>query len=183
MPRKGILLLLSLLAISCLLAGAVGTYFYYSIPNDVKAEKLLRQARTDLSEGNKTKAQASLRSIVRQYPRTDAAAFASFGLFEILAEENGRLSRELTAQKTQHQRQLRDLETRMKARPAPTAPPTVVKVPAAAKKAPVARARRVRPAPRRRTAPRKKAPVRRRRAENDIPLQFRITDSVTSSLS
>ncbi len=183
MPRKGILLLLSLLAISCLLAGAVGTYFYYSIPNDVKAEKLLRQARSEMREGNKGQAQASLRSIVRQYPRTDAAAFASFGLFEMLAEENGRLSRELTALKSQQQRQLRDLEARLKSRPAPTPVPPVFKAPEAVKKAPAARARRVRPAPRRRTTPRKKAPVQRRRAENDIPLQFRLTNSVHGSLS
>jgi len=75
--------LLTLTAIISSLVGAVAVYLVISIPNDLKSDTLLKQARHELERGNRDKARQSLSRIVQQYPRTDAAAAATVALLTI----------------------------------------------------------------------------------------------------
>src|ERR1043165_812628 len=77
MRIRNILILTALM--SSLLA-AVVVYLVLTVPNDVQASALLRQARKEMSSGNNDQARQSLAKIVQQYPRTDAAAAATVAL-------------------------------------------------------------------------------------------------------
>jgi hypothetical protein len=159
-------LVYTLAAVVLIIVGGVVVYFALSIPRDIRAEGLLAEARESLEKKDREAAREKLTMIVRDYPRTDAAAAATFALFRIdsaekhdldalrrkvteLEKSQASLSRELAASKT------RVAELEKKAAAPPPAPPQAAPKPAV-KKPPAKK-----PAPRRRTPP----PRRRRRAE------------------
>jgi hypothetical protein len=82
-------------AIVSSLLGAVIVYLVLTVPNDLQAGALLRQARKDVAAGKNAEARAALSKIVQQYPRTDAAAAATVALVKIAEEEQAKLQREL----------------------------------------------------------------------------------------
>lgn len=92
MARRVFLLLL---AVVLLALGAAGAWFALSIPNDVQAEKLLREAREDLKNARREEARKSLSTLVQQYPRTNAAAAAHAALFEMIENDRRKLAADL----------------------------------------------------------------------------------------
>ena len=82
-------------AIVSSILGAVVVYLVLTVPNDLKADSLLKDARKDLAAGNTDRARDSLSSVVQQYPRTDAAAAATVALVKIADQENEKLRVEL----------------------------------------------------------------------------------------
>ncbi len=135
-------------AIASSLLGAVVAYLVLTVPNDLNADAMLKQARRDISAGENAKGQESLTKIVQQYPRTDAAAAATVALVKIAQEERRKLERDLDTVRQEATAQKKQIEalggqvTQLANAPAKT---VVVQVPE--KKVPV----------------KKKAPVKRRR--------------------
>jgi DNA gyrase/topoisomerase IV subunit A len=129
--------------------GAVAAYLVLSVPNDLKADSMLENARKDITAGRNDKATDSLSQIVQQYPRTDAAAAATVALARIAEQEQQRLEAELKrlrAESERHNRLLADLQKSVQT--IRSTPPPV------AKPAP-------KPTPKR--TPAKRTPTRRRR--------------------
>jgi predicted negative regulator of RcsB-dependent stress response len=93
--RRSILLVIT--AILSSLLGAVVVYLVLTVPNDVQASALLRQARKEIAAGENDKARQSLGKIVQQYPRTDAAAAATVALVTIAEQERQQLQKTLVA--------------------------------------------------------------------------------------
>jgi len=62
---------------------AVVVYLVLTVPNDLQASTLLKQAHKEIAAGENDKARQSLAKIVQQYPRTDAAAAATVALATI----------------------------------------------------------------------------------------------------
>ncbi len=141
--------LLLLTAILSSLFGAVVMYFVLSVPNDLRADAMLKEARKQITAGDNDKARESLAKIVQQYPRTDAAAAATVALVSLGHQERKDLERAvimLTRRNEQQTKLISDLQksvTELR-----NAPPKIVTVTAP-------------PPPK--PAPKKKAPVRRRR--------------------
>jgi thioredoxin-like negative regulator of GroEL len=94
--------LLTLTAIISSLIGAVVVYMVISIPNDLKSDTLLKEARHQLEKGNRDKARQSLSRIVQQYPRTDAAAAATIALLTISDQDVRELRSQFTKVKAEH---------------------------------------------------------------------------------
>ena len=94
--------LLTLTAVISSLIGAVMVYLLFSIPNDLKSDTLLKEARHELEKGERDKARQSLSRIVQQYPRTDAAAAATIALLTISDQDVRELRSELTRVKADH---------------------------------------------------------------------------------
>jgi len=92
MLRRAVFILAALL---CLITGGAVVYLFMSIPNDLRAESLLAEARTDLQTKDRDSAQQKLTTIVRDYPRTDAAAAASFALFRLANDDNRELRKRM----------------------------------------------------------------------------------------
>ena len=76
--------------------GALVVYLVLSVPNDLRADALLKQARQDITDGNADKARQSLLEIVQQYPRTDAAAAATAAVLSLDKKERDDLARAMT---------------------------------------------------------------------------------------
>ena len=167
-------------AIIFLVAGITATYFALSIPNDIRAEALLRTARNDLRAGRRDAARLSLEEIVRKYHRTDAAAAATTSLIALVAADQRAqlktMKLELDAMRKRLDASLRKVEVLATAAqsppPAPAVAPAVAAAAAAAAvpppAAPTVRAPAKAPAkvpPRKKTPARK--PARRRRATLD----------------
>lgn len=116
MLRKVLFTLAILIAIA---AGASAAYFALTVPNDVRSEQLLREARRALNEGNRDAARDKLEAIVKQYPRTDAAAAATFALFEMSDHDRREIARldkqlkSLTKARTADQARIAALEARL----------------------------------------------------------------------
>lgn len=129
--------------------GAIVVYLVLTVPNDIQANALLKQARGDLAAGKNDKAREALSNIVQQYPRTDAAAAATVALVKLGDEERRRVQSDLEALQRDRDRQsalIAQLQSSVEE--VKNAPPKTVIVqapPAVHKKAPV------RHAPRRRT--------------------------------
>jgi septal ring factor EnvC (AmiA/AmiB activator) len=85
--------------------GAIVVYLVLTVPNDVQAGALLKQARQDLAARHTDRAKESLSKIVQQYPRTDAAAAATVALVKIGDEELDRLQRQIDALRRDHDKQ------------------------------------------------------------------------------
>lgn len=141
--------------------GALVVYLILSVPNDLRADSLLKQARTDMTAGNNEKARASLKQIVQQYPRTDAAAAATVALVSLAEKERDDLARGLGQLRTQNEQQARLLaDLQRSVLEIRNAPPKVVTVqapppkPAAKKATPKKKTTKKKP---------KKKPTRRRR--------------------
>ena len=113
--------------------GAIVVYFVLSVPNDLRADSILKEARQDLEAKKNDEARKKLVSIVQQYPRTDAAAAATVALVTLADTERQQLQRELTlvrAQNAQQTKLITDLQTSVTA--IANKPPQVVTVQAPA---------------------------------------------------
>jgi len=75
--------------------GAVAVYFVLTIPNDVQADAMLKEARESIATGENAEGRETLIKIVQQYPRTNAAAAATAALVTIADEERQKLGREI----------------------------------------------------------------------------------------
>lgn len=133
--------------------GALVAYLILSVPNDLRADSLLRDARKDIEAQKHDDARKKLLSVVQQYPRTDAAAAATAALVMLSDSERQKLERDVSVLQKQHAQQeklITDLQkgvTEVKNKP-----PQIVTVQAPAPK----------PAPAKKTTTKKK-PSRRRR--------------------
>jgi hypothetical protein len=143
--------LLIMTAIVSSILGATAAYLALSVPNDLRADAMLKQSRQHLADGDEEKARASLSKIIQQYPRTDAAAAATVALVTLGQKDRQDLQRAVMALRKQNEQvaqslaQLQTSVTEVK-----NAPPKVVTVevpapkpaPAPAKKRPTTRRRR-----------------------------------------
>jgi hypothetical protein len=148
MRVRGVLILTGI--VSSIL-GALVVYLVLSVPNDLRADALLKQARQDISDNNTDKARQGLLKIVQQYPRTDAAAAATAAVLALDKKERDDLARAIGVVTTQNKQQTkvigelqRSVEQLKKPPPAP-----VVVQPPAPKRAPA------------KVTPKKKAPAKR----------------------
>lgn len=143
----------SLLIITAILSSvlaAVVVYFVLTVPNDVQAGLLLKEAHEQMATGQNDQARKSLAKIVQQYPRTDAAGAATVALATLGDSERQQLQRtiaNLRQSSDSQQKQIAALTEQVQkiaATPPPAPPaPAVKPAPAPAKKkAPVHRARR-----------------------------------------
>jgi hypothetical protein len=149
---RGVLILTGI--VSALL-GALVVYLVLSVPNDLRADALLKQARQDITDGNNPKARQSLLKIVQQYPRTDAAAAATAALLSLEKKERDDLARAVSRIASQNVQQTKIIvEVQKTVAELKNAPPKIVTVQAPPPK----------PAPAKKKAPpKKKTPPRRRR--------------------
>lgn len=147
-------LAIALIALVSLIVGGVIVYFAMTIPNDVKAEALMRDARGHLNKKNHKAARESYEKVIRDYPRTDAASQSLAAVLRMDADARAEaaakvtaLERALAEQKTKTaslEKRLSEVANRPVAvAPAPTPPPakpTVRRAPAK-KKAPTKKKR------------------------------------------
>ena len=145
--------LLILTAIASSLIGGLVVYLVFTVPNDVSADALLKQARQHIAKGDNVKGRDKLTKVVQQYPRTNAAAAAMAALATLDYEERQKLDRrleQLQKQSTDQKAQIDALTQQVTT--IANAPPPKPVVEAPAKKAPAKKA----PA-------KKRTPTRRRR--------------------
>lgn len=135
--------------------GALVVYLVLSVPNDLRADSLLKEARTDITAGRNDEARTALLKIVQQYPRTDAAAAATAALVSLGQKERDDLARAVgivRAQNTEQLRMITELRTTVDAmKNAPPPKPAVVETPA--------------PKPAAKAAPKKAAPKKKTTAK------------------
>jgi putative exporter of polyketide antibiotics len=132
--------------------GAVAVYLALTVPNDLKADAMLKQARTSLAAKQNDRARTTLLKIVQQYPRTDAAAAATVALVTLSNEERHQVAEDVQALRRvveTQQKALLSIGAKVDAAAVAAAtappPPTVSAAPAAKpvhKKAPVKRTKR-----------------------------------------
>jgi hypothetical protein len=152
--------LLYLTAFVAAILGATASYLALSVPNDLRADALLKQARKELTDGNNDQARESLSKVVLQYPRTDAAGAATVALSSLSKKERDDLARAISLLRSQNEQQEKLLAALQKSvTDVKNAPPKVVTVQAPAPKP--APAKKV--TPRKKTTPKKKTPSKRRR--------------------
>jgi len=84
--------LLTMTAFVSTILGALIVYLVLSVPNDLRADALLKQARKDMTAGKNDDARAALTKIVQQYPRTDAAAAATVALVSLAERDQDDLA-------------------------------------------------------------------------------------------
>ena len=134
----------SLLVITALLSSllaAVVVYLVLTVPNDVQAATLLRQARKEMAAGHNDQARQSLAKIVQQYPRTDAAAAATVALATLGDQERQQQQKTIASLRQSidgQQKQIAALNEQVTKivntpPPAPPPPPAPVVKPAPAK--------------------------------------------------
>ncbi|HUP45019.1 MAG TPA: hypothetical protein VM779_05860 [Thermoanaerobaculia bacterium] len=87
--------LLVLTAFVSSILGAITVYLFLTVPNDLKADALLREARGHISGGRAAEAHDSLTRVIQSYPRTDAAAAATVALLNLEEKERERIRAEL----------------------------------------------------------------------------------------
>ena len=146
--------LLWLTAIVSSILGATVVYLVLSVPNDLRADALLKQARKDITSGDTAKARQSLSKIVQQYPRTDAAAAATVALVSLGEKERDDLAGAIRLLRQQNEQQTKLItELQKSVAEIRSAPPKVVTVTAPAPK----------PAPQKKAPVKKKTRTRRRR--------------------
>jgi hypothetical protein len=143
---------LTLTGIVSSILGALVVYLMLSVPNDLRADALLKQAREDMTNGRSEKARTSLLSIVQRYPRTDAAAAATAALLSLERKERNDLARVVAQLRTENAQQaklLADLQKNVTTiQTAPPPPAVTVQAPA--------------PKPEPKATPKKKAPAKKR---------------------
>lgn len=135
-------------AIISSILGAIVAYLVLTVPNDLEAAALMKQAKKDIDAHQSDRARETLSRIVQQYPRTDAAAAATVALITLADADRERLAKELAAMK-------RDMAAQKQA--LGTVSDKVVAIATAPPPAPVV----AKPAPK--PAPAKKAPARSKR--------------------
>jgi hypothetical protein len=125
--------LLTLTAFVSSILGALIVYLVLSIPNDIQADALLRQARKDITAGKTDEARDVLTKIVQQYPRTDAAAAATVALVSLPGKDQRDLVlavRALRMQNDEQSKLIADLQKNVtEIRNAPTKVVTVTAPP------------------------------------------------------
>ena len=137
--------LLLFTAIVSAILGGVAAYLVLTVPNDLEAAALMKQAKRDMNAGRTDNARKSLAKIVQQYPRTDAAAAATVALVKLADDDRDKLQRELDALKREQSRQTAAInQVQSTIDEVKNAPPKtiVVEKPVPAKKAPARRKRR-----------------------------------------
>lgn len=129
--------LLGATAVVSSILGALVAYLVLTVPNDLKAGALLKDARKNLAAGKTAEAHEALAQIVQHHPRTDAAAAATVALVKLGDQERARLEADLKRLRAENETQTRTLNELRKAvdgiRNAPPPKPVEVK-PAPAKK-------------------------------------------------
>ena len=111
MPRlKGSLIAT---AIIFLLLGAVAGYLAVSIPRDVKAEALLKEARLDLQKNDREGARRKFEQVITKYPRTDAGAAAMYALFRMVDQDRNELKAQIDRQLKEIQASQQSSQTRL----------------------------------------------------------------------
>jgi len=93
--------LLIVTAIASSLLGALVVWLVLSVPNDLQADALLKDARGHLAGGRNDEARAALTKVVQQYPRTDAAAAATVALVSLASKEHDELAQVVLAMRRQ----------------------------------------------------------------------------------
>jgi hypothetical protein len=83
-------------AIVSSILGAGVAYLVLAVPNDLRADAMLKTARKDLETGKRDAAREALSRIVQQYPRTDAAAAATIALVRLGDQERRELESEIS---------------------------------------------------------------------------------------
>jgi len=152
--------LLLLTAIASSILGAVVVYLVLSVPNDLRADALMKDARAAIQKNDNAKARESLKKIVQQYPRTDAAAAATVALDSLAQKERDDLARAIVLLRRQNEQQTATLTTlqksidEMKAAPAPAPVTVTAPAPAPAKKTTTTK---------KKSAPAKKTTTKKRR--------------------
>ena len=150
----------SLLIITAILSSALAAvvvYFVLTVPNDVQASALLKQARNEMAAGHNAQARQSLAKIVQQYPRTDAAGAATVALATLGDQERQQQQKIIASLRQTSDAQQKQLAAlgeqvaKIAATPPPAPPPAPVVKPAPA------------PAPAPAKPKPKKAPVKRTR--------------------
>jgi uncharacterized pyridoxal phosphate-containing UPF0001 family protein len=142
--------------------GALVVYLILSVPNDLRADGLLKDARKQMTDGKTEDARKSLSTIVQQYPRTDAAAAATVALVSLAQNDRDELARavaQLRKQNDQQTKLIGDLQKNVTA--IQNAPPKVVTVQAPAPK-PAAKKVTKKATPKKKPAAKKKTTRRRR---------------------
>jgi hypothetical protein len=139
--------ILLLTALVSAVLGAIVAYLVLSVPNDLKAGSLLKEAREQIADGKSAEAHDTLATIIQQYPRTDAAAAAMVALVKLDEQEREQMRAEIARLRKDHELQAKEIAKldssvdtiRNAPVPAPAAPVTVTAPPPAkppAKKAP-----------------------------------------------
>lgn len=129
--------LLYLTAFLAAILGATVVYLVLSVPNDLRADALLKEARQNLTDGDNDKARQSLSKIVLEYPRTDAAAAATVALTSLSKKERDDLARDIARLRTENEQQARMISNLQKSvTEVKNAPPKIVTVQAPAPKPP-----------------------------------------------
>jgi hypothetical protein len=123
--------------------GAVVAYLVLTVPNDLQAGALLKDARQQIASGDNNGARQSLSRIIQQYPRTDAAAAATVALATISDSERQKLVRDFEALRREYsalQKQVTGVGARIQTienKPAPA--PVIIREPAPPPPEPVAK--------------------------------------------
>lgn len=145
---------LTLTAIVSSVLGATVVYLMLSVPNDLRADAMLKTAQRQIESGSEREARVSLSKIVQQYPRTDAAAAATVALVALGQKDRDALRRDMLAiQKRNEQITSMVLSLQKSVTEVKNAPPKVIKVEVPAPK----------PKPKPAPPKKKRAPVRKRR--------------------
>jgi len=102
--------LLTFTGIVSSILGACVVYLILSVPNDLRADAILKQAREEMTAGRNDEARKSLLRIVQQFPRTDAAAAATAALVSLSQKERDDLARAVTLLRQQNEQQTARLD-------------------------------------------------------------------------
>lgn len=148
--------ILLLTALVSAILGAIVAYLVLSVPNDLKAGSLLKEAREQIADGRNAEAHDTLATIIQRYPRTDAAAAAMVALVKLDEQEREQLRAEIARLRKDHELQAKEIAGLDSAvdtiRNAPAPAPVTVAAPPPAKPPAVTK-----------KAPAKKTPTKRRR--------------------
>jgi hypothetical protein len=143
--------LLVVTAIVSSILGATVVYLMLSVPNDLRADAILKTAHEQLAEGKDREARASLARVIQQYPRTDAAAAALVALATLGQKDREEIQQAIVAIRKQNEQltsMVYDLQQFMaetknaQAKAAAAQPAPAKPKPAPAKKPPAKKRRR-----------------------------------------
>lgn len=128
---------LTLTALVSSILGAAVVWLMLSVPNDLRADAMLKTAQKQIESGKEREARGSLSKIVQQYPRTDAAAAATVALATLGQKDREALQRDVLAlQKRNEQIASMVLALQRTVTEVKNAPPKVVTVEVPAKPKP-----------------------------------------------
>jgi TolA-binding protein len=102
--------ILVLTAIVSAILGSIVAYLVLSVPNDLKAGSLLKEARAQIADGKNAEAHDTLTAIIQQYPRTDAAAAAMVALVKLDEQEREQMRAEINRLRKDHEMQAKEID-------------------------------------------------------------------------